>query len=453
MKSHLPEALYKQSPKWAQNILVTMMGVLEHSRRYHGCFGKQLEQLRANQNRSFKEQESQSEAALKQIINEALRYVPYYRSLGLNGNNINEFPILDRSTVAAQADLFLSEKYNKKDLLTLFTGGSTGSPLKVYISRCLRQRTYAFWANFYNEMNFKIGDKKASFVGRLVQDPHDDTPPFWRYNFIDKQLIFSSYHLTPKNLAYYVRKLNAFKPKIIEGYPNSIIRIAEYIKTKEIELSFIPNGLSTSSENFTASQRQLLEDAFKTKVFDQYGSAESVVFASDCKYGEKHIAPEYGIIEVLGNDGSITREGEGEFLATTLINNVMPLIRYRIGDTGKIQKKICKCGKESYVIEKLFGKSGAVVVSGEKKVPTAAIAIAFEYVENIRKSQIVQNQPNKIEVYLSVNPQFKKEDEDFVLWELRKMLGDSIDIEFFYKDDIPPLPNGKYQMVIQNYYK
>ncbi|EMP55567.1 coenzyme F390 synthetase [Marinobacter santoriniensis NKSG1] len=453
MKSHLPETLYKQSPKWAQNILVTMMGFLEHSRRYHGCFGKQLEQLRANKKNCFKEQESHTEAALQRIINEALLYVPYYRSLGINEKSINEFPILDRSTVADQTNLFLSEKYNKKELLTLFTGGSTGSPLKVYISRCIRQRTYAFWANFYDEMNFKIGDKKASFVGRLVQDPQDDTPPFWRYNLLDKQLIFSSYHLTPKNIDYYVKKLNSFKPTIIEGYPNSIIRIAEYIKSKNIELSFTPNGLSTSSENFTNAQRQLLEEAFKTRVFDQYGSAESVVFASDCKYGEKHIAPEYGLIEILGSDGSITREGEGEFLATTLINDAMPLIRYRIGDIGKIQKKTCKCGKESYVIEKLFGKSGAVVVSGEKKVPTAALAIAFEYVENIKKSQIVQNQPNKIEVYLSVNSKFNKENEEFVLWELRKMLGDSIDIVFFYKDDIPPLPNGKYQMVIQNYYK
>lgn len=433
--------------------MVTVAGTLEHYRRYQGVFKDQLNTLEEHQSNSFEENEKITQNLLKEILRKASETVPFYQNHSVNNLLLTEFPVLDRKTVANSPEKFLSSEYEENKIMTLFTGGSTGTPVKVYLTKSIRQRTYAFWALFYKKMDFSIGEKKASFVGRLVQDPSDNSPPFWRYNLIDRQLIFSSYHLTPENLDLYVKKLNSFKPKIIEGYPNSMLRLAEYIASNNLQLTFKPNGISTSSENFTQAQRDLLERAFNSKVFDQYGSAESVVFASDCEYGVKHIAPEFGIIEVLKEDGSISREGEGEFLATTLINDVMPLIRYRIGDLGKIVRKTCKCGNESYVIEELSGKVGAVVVAGDRKVPTAAIAIAFEYVESIKNAQIIQDSPDKIDVNLSVKSSFKQKDEDFVLWELRKMLGKEIGISFNYKSEIKPMKNGKYQMIVQNYLK
>jgi phenylacetate-CoA ligase len=43
--------------------------------------------------------------------------------------------------------------------------------------------------------------------------------------------------------------------------------------------------------------------------------------------------PEYGFLEVLGEDGAAVREGEeGEIVATGFDNLVMPLIRYRTTD-------------------------------------------------------------------------------------------------------------------------
>jgi phenylacetate-CoA ligase len=453
MPSHHKEKIYLASPVWFQNLLVSIYGMLEHRSRYGGVFHKTSGELNENEFLPRGQLEELVNERLTKILKDAVTDVPHYRQININAPILANFPILDRTTIADDPKQLLSEKYPKGKLLTIYTGGSTGTPLKIHVSKSVRQRTYAFWARFYKNMDFQIGEKKASFVGRKVQEPGKNQLPFWRYNLIDRQLVFSSFHMTEDNLPAYIKKLNEFKPMLIEGYPLSIFRLAEYIRDHEVKLEFKPVGLSTSSENFTPEQRKTMELAFGCRVFDQYGSAESVVFAAECEQGTMHIAPEYGIIEILTDSGEIKSEGEGEFIVTTLLNDVMPLIRYRIGDLGKISLRDCPCGRQTPIIEELHGKSGAVIVSEDRKVSAAAIAIAFEYLENIRKAQIVQNGPERAVVKLVTTDRFTQKNENFMVWELRKMLGDKLTIDVEYVKDIPPSANGKYQMVVQNYYK
>jgi phenylacetate-CoA ligase len=259
--------------------------------------------------------------------------------------------------------------------------------------------------------------------------------------------------MTDQNLPFYIERLNKFKPKIVEGYPLSVFRIAEFICENDIKLEFTPRGICTSSENFTKKHRAIMEKAFGCKVYDQYGSAESVIFAGDCEYGKKHIAVEYGVAEVLKEDGSIASEGAGELIVTSLFNDAMPLIRYRIGDLGEISHKSCPCGRNTPILEELSGKVGAVIVSRGKSVSTAAIAFAFEYLENVNKVQIIQNEPEKVLVKLVAKQGFTEEQQEFMEWELRKMLSQELEIDVKLVEDIPSSDNGKYQMVVQNYYK
>ncbi|SFR58605.1 phenylacetate-CoA ligase [Marinobacter daqiaonensis] len=453
MKSHLPERLYLASPVWLQNLLVSTYGVLEHQRRYGGVYSSYLRHLEENKFKPADQMAGIVEDQLTITLQNAMENVPYYRNLNISRPELSAFPLLERQEVALHGEQFVNEKYKPDDLIALYTGGSSASPLKVCISKAIRQKTYAFWQSFYRGMDFEIGDRKASFVGRKIQEPDDDAPPFWRYNARDRQLVFSSYHMSEENLPHYVRKLNEFQPKIIEGYPLSIYRLAEYIVNNEVDLNFQLTGVSTSSESFSDFHRKTIEKAFACRVFDQYGSAESVVFASECQYGKMHIEPEYGIVEVLTESGELRREGEGELIVTTLLNDAMPLIRYRIGDLGEVADEACQCGRETAVLKQLHGKVGAIIANGDKQVPTAAIAIAFEYLEGIKNAQIIQDCADAVRVKLVKRPDFNPEGEKFMIWELKKMLGESLKITTEFVDDIPPEANGKYKMVVQNYYR
>lgn len=453
MRSHLKETVYLASPVFAQNLLVSLAGLIEHYRRHTGVYHSYSRFLIDHEFQAREDADDWQKKRLTEMLEHALESVPHYRALQIKSAELESFPILDRGVVARDSKSLLSSRYKEDDLLTIYTGGSTGTPIGVRLTREVRRKTYAFWNRFYRGLGYRLGDRKATFLGRKLQDPDDNRAPFWRYNIVNRQLLFSSFHMTEKNLPAYVDKLNQFKPVLIEGYPLSVFRIAEFIQRKGLSLTFTPSGISTSSENFTAQQRDCIEKSFGCKLFDQYGSAESVVYAGECEHGSKHIAVEYGIVEVLTDEGKIVREGEGELIVTTLLNEAMPLIRYRIGDLGKISYRECPCGRKTQILEELSGKVGAVLVFRGSRVSTAAIAFAFEYLPGISRAQIVQDQPDRVQVKIVAPDGFPEKDEEFMVWEIKKMLGSDLKVDVSLVDDIPPGPNGKYQMVVQNYYE
>lgn len=453
MKSHFKEKVYLACPVFIQNVLVTIAGLVERHRRYNGVYHSFSKELFLNEYKSREELIELQQLLLKQVLENAIENVPFYKKLTINEPMLEKFPVLNRSDIAQAPLDFVSNKYDIKSLLVIYTGGSTGTPLGVYLTRDVRRKSYAFWNRYYHSFGVRILDKKATFLGRKIQNPDNNKPPFWRLNIAGNQLLFSSFHMTDENLPRYIEKLNKFKPKIIEGYPLSVFRIAEFICEKGIKLEFVPKGICTSSENFTNKQRDIMEKAFGCKVYDQYGSAESVIFAGDCEHGKKHISVEYGIAEILKEDGSIASEGSGELVVTSLLNDAMPLIRYRIGDLGTISHEPCPCGRNTPILEELSGKAGAVIVSRGKRVSTAAIAFAFEYLDNVTKAQVIQNEPEKILVKLVAKDGFTKEKQEFMEWEFRKMLSPELEIDVELVEDIPSSSNGKYKMVVQNYYK
>ena len=453
MKSHVKENIYLACPVFVQNMLVSLAGFMERHRRYSGVFHNFSEELLSNEFKSREALDKLQQDQLKRILDVAIKTVPFYKRLAIREPALADFPVLNRSDVALNPVDYVSSHYDEKSLMAIYTGGSTGTPLGVFLTKDIRRKSYSFWNRFYGSFGVAIDDRKATFLGRKIQNPDNNKPPFWRLNLPGNQLLFSSFHMTEKNLPYYVERLNRFRPKIIEGYPLSVFRIAEFICENDIKIEFTPKGISTSSESFTAKQRTVMEKAFGCKVYDQYGSAESVIFAGECEHGKKHIAVEYGIAEVLKDDGSIASEGEGELIVTTLFNDAMPLIRYRIGDLGKISHDSCPCGRNTPILEELSGKVGAVIVSSGKRVSTAAIAFAFEYLEGVSKAQVIQDEPEKVLVRLVAKPGFTQETQEFMEWELRKMLSPDLEIDVELVDDIPPSDNGKYQMVVQNYYK
>ena len=55
---------------------------------------------------------------------------------------------------------------------------------------------------------------------------------------------------------------------------------------------------------------------------------------SQCEYGKYHISPEYGIAEVVDENCNAVQSGKmGELICTGFLNNAMPFIRYKTGDS------------------------------------------------------------------------------------------------------------------------
>ena len=45
--------------------------------------------------------------------------------------------------------------------------------------------------------------------------------------------------------------------------------------------------------------RQIMEQAFHCKVFEEYSTVENVLFASECEHGRLHVSPDVAVVEIL----------------------------------------------------------------------------------------------------------------------------------------------------------
>ena len=159
-----------------------------------------------------------------------------------------------------------------------------------------------------------------------------------------------------------------------------------------------------------------------------------------------HISPEYGVVEL------VETEGGHEIVATGLINDAMPFIRYRTGDLAVPGDGApCRCGRGLPTLGAIIGRVDDVVMTPEgAAVGPAALSLAFQGVPNLRESQIVQDSPDRIALVLAVTPAYGPADEQFLLAELRKRLGLRLVIDVSYVDVVPRTSGGKQRLIVSS---
>lgn len=447
--------IYHRLPGWTQHIAVTSYGYILKHQRYGGNFQKYVKELEETQWLSLEKLREIQTERLRAIVRHAYENVPYYESLfnkiGLLPYDIeyikdlSKIPILEKETLRQEIDRFVAKNISKRKLMVDATGGTTGTPLSVYITKDILRRQFAYWeARQKRWAGVKMGDKLATFLGRTVVPAGKNKPPFWRYNIALNQILFSSFHMEESNLKYYVDKFNSFKPRVIIGYPSSVNLLAKYILDYKKTI-FTPKAILLTSESLTPTQRKNIEEAFGAKVFNQYGGAELVAFVSECEKGSLHVSMDYGVVELQ------RIKNKHEIIATTLINYAMPVLRYRTGDFAVPAKvKKCACGRELPLIDSIEGRRSEMLVTPEGRyIGSAALSLVFEYAKNVKQAQIVQPDGKKIIVRVFKEKEFSQNDREFILLEMRKRVGDTLDIEIEeLTHGISRSTSGKAQFII-----
>ena len=70
-----------------------------------------------------------------------------------------------------------------------------------------------------------------------------------------------------------------------------------------------------------------------------------------------HIYAEHLHVEVVDGDRPVAPGEFGELVITTLRNTAMPLIRYRVGDSGRLSTERCECGRPHPILEDLQARN------------------------------------------------------------------------------------------------
>jgi phenylacetate-CoA ligase len=360
-----------------------------------------------------------------------------------------EFPIVDKAALLANpAQFFVDGREPNRHLTTVAaTSGTTGTPLDVRRSVGSVLWEEAFHRQHWQWTGWEPGERQAVLRGDAVVPIGRERPPFWLRDAVGGQLILSTRHLDKRTAHAFASELRDYGATLLRAYPSAAYELASLAEEVGVPLRF--KAVITGSEMLYEFQRRRIESVFRTRVFDFYSMAERVGFAAECDHGRLHVNPEYGILEIVDDDGQPT-DGEGTVVGTALHNHVMPLIRYRMGDTARWGREPCPCGRTYPVIESIGGRLADQLYDLDgRPVNSTVIGFAFDGLRNVRKAQVVQTAADHWVIRLVPGPNYTAHDGAQVLERLATQVSPRINALIDLVDHIACLPSGKYKWVIQ----
>lgn len=421
------KGLYDSLPVWTQTLAVNFESRRNFPVKFGGQFQGWLADLAHNEKKSRDELLHQQQAAIRHLLEYAVEHVPAYK--GCSPENLNEWPVLDKATIAAQPEKFLSNEFRPGDLMEMHTSGTTGTPLRVRFPSKTHKAEMAFRWRHKAWGGTPFLSSSAYIAGHPVVPAGQTKPPFWRWDRYEKRLLCSSYHLAPQNLPAYLDAIRQYRPDFIHGYPSSLYLLAQ------AGGGYKPKAIFTASETLLDFQRVAIERAFGAKVFNWYGNTELTCNIVECAAGNLHYRTDYGVLELLD---------DGTMIVTGLNNPVMPLIRYKVGDRAVAKAGTCPCGVAFPLIERVEGRIEDYIRTPDGRF-VGRMDHLFKDARHVREAQIVQTRLDEIVIRVVSEPGF---DEQVVLKEARQRLGDSIKIRFEHVTAIERTAAGKFRFIV-----
>jgi phenylacetate-CoA ligase len=434
-------AVYYHSPYWLKIVLASLAAYHKKHQKYGKYFKEYFKFLINSQ---VELQVSRAEEEMHTFLKWVKQNIPVYDVT----SDFTPFkmPLIDKSWVLKN----YAHLTKKKPFKIVKSSGSTGQPLAVPYNIQAYQKEYAFWWYHRSFGNVQIGERIATFSGHKVTYINKDVPPFWVMNYVENQLIFSSYHLSIKNLKFYILKLQKFKPNLIHGYPSSVYLLAKYILENNIRLEFQPKMIITASETTLDFQKQVIENAFGCKNYIWYGNTEYAGHITECPNGKLHVQPYHSFVRIINEEGMDVLPGEeGYIVATNFTNTALPLINYNTRDIVRLSKnQQCSCGKGGKIVDYIIGRIEDYIITPDGRY-VGRLDHLFKDAKYIRNAQIEQRKLNELIIRIEKEDKYSNKIESIILKEARKRVGNDMEIVFEYVSEIPKEQNGKFKFVIQ----
>ncbi|MGV1098222.1 phenylacetate--CoA ligase family protein [Thiovibrio sp. JS02] len=336
--------------------------------------------------------------------------VPYYertfRNMQLDPASMNfpydweRIPFLSKEILRQENKGLLSTATAKRRRFVNHSGGSTGTPVTFLTDWQQYQRMGAWMAMVFSWAGWRPGELCFELWGNKEKRL---PPTLWDRlrASLSGHFAVPVYDYTEKELMLWRQVLVTLKPTIIYGYPSVVADFARWLDAE----GHIPEGVKgvfCSAEVLYPEQRHIIENVFRCKVYNQYGSRETPCLACECPEGGMHIFVDFNRVEFIDLEGDPA--GSRDIVVTPLYNYVQPLMRYRLGDLGLPRDGQCACGRGYPLMELNIGRSGDMLYGqhGNKIFPSFFIHV-LDGNDWIRSFQFIQKALNRLE--LNIEPE------------------------------------------------
>ena len=400
---------------------------------------------------------------LYNILRYAINNIPYYANIAKENNitiskstifeDIKKFPLLTKDLIRKNWDSLVGD-ISKFKYRTNTSGGTTGEPLKLYQDSNYYVKGEAVTMVFDEIAGYYVGDRLIRLWGSQ-QDILVMTKSKLKKlknKYFKNTLFLNTYRMTKEDLFDYISKINIFKPKTIITYIHSLLELIKQAEYYNIPLNSVKSIISSTGV-LTNEAKAKIQDTFKCKVFNRYGSREIGMIATSCEMEDAlHINLFHQYLEILDEkENSLGENERGEIVITNLINYIMPLIRYKIEDIGAFNYSQCSCGRGLYRLENIYGRTLEIFKTKKGTlIDGYYFANLFFFMDNLKQFQVVQESLDEINVYITTldgNPLSTSIENDLID-KMQFVMGSDCNIKIFYPSIIEPSPSGKLRYTI-----
>lgn len=404
---------------------------------------------------------------LRRLVKYAYDNVPYYHKIfeqrALKPDDIEssrdlvKLPILTKRLIRDNFSDLVARGFPKRELITCYTGGSTGEPLRFYGARKdIHGWGCAAGLRAYGWVGYEVGAKCALLCEK---SPYESTTArFSRItrHFLERIVLFDALEISEEKLPLFAKRLEGFQGGFIKGYPTAIYLLARFIE-REGQPKIRPKAIIAVGEELSDFQRELFSKVFECDVYVYYGSVEVQAIASECsQHSGYHISAENIVVEIVDDEGKpVPAEGEGRILLTSLHSYAMPFIRYEIGDIGMISDRACPCGRGLPLLAAIQGRTADVIFTRSgKAIPGVTLPFRVFVFLGVEEFQIVQETYEKVVIKVVLGREYPRDNLDEVVRKIvgqfRPALGEDVEIVTEFVDQIPSTRRGKRRFVISN---
>lgn len=372
---------------------------------------------------------------------------------------LNSFPLTDK-TKLREGLPFLQPGENLENLLEQnvveleHTSGTSGEQLAVLFRRG--------WWDTQEERVLRLN----SFIARVLDAEPDARRATLTTPACNGRVCFSAWRsrthrtigktryvnqsripfvLTEENLAHMADEIAEWAPTFLDTDPVHVAWFALYCERNGIRFPSL-KFILCSYEFVSAVHRRIIQRVFGVPVFNLYGSTETGHLLMQDEQGKMKPSYENAFLEIVNPDA----RGIGDLVVTTLTNDYMPLLRYRIGDL--VQRHNSPDGTD-YIVH---GRARDAIRAGDgSRVTTWDVDQCFilngEGIKGITHYQVQQSADGNCRLrYISDTNAGEPQPSELkeVVSRLENLLQTPSPIEAESVDMLPPTPSGKFRLTL-----
>ena len=392
-----------------------------------------------------KEKDVRINGYVKDILKYATLHVPFYRSFE-GRKRLEDFPVVNKNIIRDNEAQFLSDEFEKSQLVVRETSGSTGMPFTVYQDATKRHRATADTLWFSKQAHYELGSR-LYFSRVWDRKTTRSKMECLRQNWV----MHDASSLSDEAIAKFLKQLeqdNSTKNVII--FASSLTAIAKYVERSGIKPQAKMASFITISESLPLWTKETIERQFDAPVFSRYSNEELGIMAQQIEGSTDFLvntASFYFELMAMDSDTTVADGEEGRIVVTDLFNHAMPLIRYDTGDIA-VREPGCK----RLIFEKVGGRRVDYIFDTKDKLvsPYVINTPMHEFLE-IQQYQFIQEGKKEYTMLLNMKEGYSFNREGDMLTMLKSYLGEDANIGVRYVDEIPVLKSGKRKQVVNNY--